>query len=145
MNPTPNETPWYSKGLCFGCTQCGNCCSGAPGYVWVTLDEIKEIEDYLKKQSISLGPYLRRSKGQFSLVEKSNGDCLFLQRLENGKAICQIHPVKPSQCRKWPFWNTILKTKNDWEKQTTDCPGMNKGKLYSFEEIEKVRLEEKDG
>ncbi len=145
MNPTPNEDPWYSEGLCFNCTQCGNCCSGSPGYVWVTLDEIKEIEGYLKKQSISLGPYLRRSKGQFSLIEKSSGDCIFLQRLDSGKALCQIHPAKPSQCGKWPFWNTILKTENDWEKQATDCPGMNKGKLYSFEEIEKIRLEEKDG
>ena len=28
--------PWYRDGLRFECTRCGACCTGAPGYVWVT-------------------------------------------------------------------------------------------------------------
>ena len=31
---------WYSGGLRFECTQCGDCCSGAEGYVWVNQEEI---------------------------------------------------------------------------------------------------------
>ena len=34
---------WYRDGLQFECTQCGNCCTGDPGYVWVTPEEIKAI------------------------------------------------------------------------------------------------------
>ena len=28
------------RGLRFECTQCGDCCTGAPGYVWVNKAEI---------------------------------------------------------------------------------------------------------
>ena len=31
---------WYSKGLRFECSQCGDCCTGAEGYVWVNQAEI---------------------------------------------------------------------------------------------------------
>ena len=32
--------PWYADGLQFSCTRCGHCCTGTPGYVWVTEREI---------------------------------------------------------------------------------------------------------
>ena len=35
--------PWYADGLRFECTQCGDCCSGEPGYVWVDEDEIESM------------------------------------------------------------------------------------------------------
>ena len=39
--------PWYKQGLKFQCTGCGDCCSGAPGYVWVTKAEIAVLADAL--------------------------------------------------------------------------------------------------
>ena len=39
--------PWFQNRLRFQCTQCGNCCTGDPGYVWVTPDELRNIADYL--------------------------------------------------------------------------------------------------
>ncbi|MFG0335929.1 MAG: YkgJ family cysteine cluster protein, partial [Maioricimonas sp. JB049] len=50
--PTANSTgdaPWYRDGLQFSCTQCGNCCTGSPGYVWVTEEEIAAIAAHLDK------------------------------------------------------------------------------------------------
>ncbi len=38
-----DESPWYADGLRFRCTACGQCCTGEPGHVWVTKDEIKRI------------------------------------------------------------------------------------------------------
>ena len=38
-----SETPWYADGLKFRCTQCGDCCTGAPGFVWVNQEEIEAI------------------------------------------------------------------------------------------------------
>ena len=32
--------PWYAEGLRFKCTECGQCCTGAPGYVWVNEEEV---------------------------------------------------------------------------------------------------------
>ena len=35
--------PWYQDGLCFECTQCGNCCTGPPGAVWFTKEEAVDM------------------------------------------------------------------------------------------------------
>ena len=37
------DEPWYKDGLKFKCTQCGDCCTGAPGYVWVNQAEVEGI------------------------------------------------------------------------------------------------------
>ena len=38
-----SATPWYRAGLKFECTGCGDCCTGAPGFVWVTQVEIQQM------------------------------------------------------------------------------------------------------
>ena len=38
-----SKKPWYADGLQFECTQCGDCCTGAPGYVWVNKSEIEAL------------------------------------------------------------------------------------------------------
>ncbi len=38
---------WYQTGLRFECIRCGECCSGEPGYVWVTKEEIRRISEFL--------------------------------------------------------------------------------------------------
>ena len=35
--------PWYQQGLKFHCLGCGDCCTGEPGYVWVTKAEIAAL------------------------------------------------------------------------------------------------------
>ena len=37
------QQPWYAGGLRFTCTGCGDCCTGAPGYVWVNQQEIDAL------------------------------------------------------------------------------------------------------
>ena len=39
---------WYADGLHFSCQQCGGCCTGEPGYVWVSRDELGLIAEFLK-------------------------------------------------------------------------------------------------
>ena len=90
---------WYRDGLRFTCTQCGNCCSGDPGYVWVTKEEIRQISKFLGRTDGELDKkQLRRVRLGFSLTEKEDGDCIFLKRT-GGKTLCAIHPVRPPQCR----------------------------------------------
>ena len=43
MELSMNEKPWFEKGLRFECTGCGDCCTGAPGFVWVNRDEIADL------------------------------------------------------------------------------------------------------
>ncbi|MBI1825214.1 MAG: YkgJ family cysteine cluster protein [Planctomycetes bacterium] len=131
---------WYSQGLKFTCTQCGNCCTGEPGYVWVTRDEVKRISEFLGRNDGWLDPaQIRRVGLSHSLTERPNGDCTFLAR-ENGKAICTIYPVRPKQCRTWPFWDELLESRDAWnDTHKRICPGMNTGKHHEFVQIETVR------
>ncbi|MFQ5807662.1 MAG: YkgJ family cysteine cluster protein, partial [Phycisphaerae bacterium] len=43
LSQSTPERPWYADGLVFTCVRCGNCCSGAPGYVWVSPNGIRAI------------------------------------------------------------------------------------------------------
>lgn len=135
---------WYKGGLQFSCTECGNCCTGPPGYVWVCDTEITLISQYLGRSDNRLAPeQLRRIGARYSLTERPNGDCVFLQHLPNGQRICQVYPVRPLQCRTWPFWNSNLQSERTWQEAGRMCPGIDHGQLHSFEEIEQTRTKQK--
>ena len=134
---------WYRDGLKFTCTQCGNCCSGPPGYVWVTKEEIAGISKFLGRTDGWLDKsQLRRVTLRYSLTEKKGGDCIFLKR-EGAKRMCSIYPVRPLQCRTWPFWNSNLSSSTAWESAAESCPGMNQGTTHDFVQIETRRTQKK--
>lgn len=134
-----SKEKWYQAGLAFECMQCGNCCSGPPGYVWVTKREIKTIarflgraDDWLPKSQV------RRVRFRYSLTERPGGDCVFLKR-DGNQVTCSIYPVRPLQCRTWPFWTDNLRSSEAWNRSTRICPGINRGKHYPFATIEEIR------
>lgn len=130
---------WYQTGLSFTCSQCGNCCSGAPGYVWATKEEVVGISKFLGRSDGRLGKeHLRRVGLRYSLTEKPNGDCVFLKRA-HGKSTCSIYPVRPLQCRTWPFWTENLRSQDAWNHAHVICPGMNTGTHHDFVQIETTR------
>jgi Fe-S-cluster containining protein len=122
------KQPWYGQGLRFECTRCGNCCSGAPGYVWVTLDECRLIAQALR---LALEEFLRRHVRRvgtrLSLLEKRGGDCEFLVRTPDGPTTCAIHAARPVQCRTWPFWPSNVESEQAWQAAARECPGINRG------------------
>lgn len=137
-----SDQKWYMGGLRFSCTQCGNCCTGAPGYVWVSREEIRRIAEFLDKDEQWLGKdHLRRVGFKYSLTERANGDCIFLSSDGKGGRGCSIYSVRPLQCRTWPFWSRNLKSPAHWRLAGENCPGMNNGKEYDFEQIEQIRLQ----
>ena len=139
------RSPWYVGGLYFECMQCGECCSGpSEGYIWVSRPEIQIIADFLKITPGQLRQEcLRRVGLRTTVIEKPNTkDCVFL-RTSNGQKKCSIYPVRPSQCRSWPFWSSNLASPDAWNKAAQKCGGINRGRHYSFEEIEKIKSEKK--
>jgi hypothetical protein len=124
--------PWYREGLRFRCTRCGNCCTGAPGYVWVNEEEIAAIAAH-RGESVDevTGLYVRKVRRKLSLREKPNGDCIFYAAGQG----CMIYPVRPRQCRTWPFWESNVATPADWQAACERCPGAGQGELISAEEI----------
>ena len=136
-----NTTAWYAAGLHFACQACGGCCSGpAEGYIWITKPEIEFIAEFLK---LTVGQvrrdYLKRVGLRTTIIEnQATKDCIFLQN-SAGRRECKVYCVRPNQCRTWPFWNENLANPGAWNKAAQKCPGINRGRLYSFEEIEQIR------
>ena len=140
--PEIDPSVWYADGLRFACTQCGNCCTGAPGYVWLTLDDMQRMAEYLRLSFDDFTrTYVRRVGERFALTEKFNYDCTFLVKDGKGKAGCKIYPVRPVQCRTWPFWTDNLKSPSAWERASGNCPGMRDKNAphYPLDHIETCR------
>ena len=124
--------PWYQDGLRFTCTRCGHCCTGEPGYVWVNDEEVAAIARFRGEEPAELAArHTRIGPRGPTLREKGNGDCVFFDR----QAGCTIYPVRPRQCRTWPFWESHVKTPADWDRLREACPGAGQGELISAEEI----------
>ena len=124
--------PWYEAGLQFECTQCGNCCTGEPGYVWLDDDEIAAIAAEVDLPvSEFLAVYTKKLPRGISLREKANADCIFYDRARG----CTIYAIRPRQCRTWPFWESNLTSRKSWETMKRGCPGAGQGELFSVEEI----------
>lgn len=135
------DPPWYHEGLQFECTQCGGCCSGEPGYVWVDPGEIEQLARHLDLSIDEFeSRYVRKVGAHKSLTELPNGDCVFLHPETRG---CTVYEARPIQCRTWPFWDSNLKNRRAWRETCEICPGSGKGRLYSFDEIE-IRRREKE-
>lgn len=134
------KQPWYQDGLQFECAGCGGCCTGAPGFVWVTPTDITRISKLLGMSEPDFESQFTRTVAgvRTSLKEHLNGDCYFFDPITRH---CQIYDVRPAQCRTWPFWSSVLESRKTWRQTAQRCPGCNQGKLYSIEEIEKRRTE----
>ena len=136
--------PWYSPGLTFKCTQCGNCCSGPSGYVWFTDEEAERMAAFL---GVTLEAfyerYTRDVAGRASLdeIKRKRGqyDCVFLRRDDDGKALCSIYSVRPTQCRTWPFWPENLRSRRAWDEAARTCPGMARTD-GDFVPVERIRI-----
>src|SRR4051812_1614524 len=118
-----DQKPWYDAGLTFTCTQCGNCCTGGPGDVWISEVEIKRLAEHLRlPRKTVLERYCRKIGNKISLKESRSPaglyDCVFLKEIPvetkdktkvvQTRRICEIYPVRPLQCRTFPFWDGIL-------------------------------------
>jgi uncharacterized protein len=129
-----DNSPWYQGGLRFTCTQCGDCCTGAPGFVWVSDDDVRRIAEF---REISLGEmqidHVRYVAGRTSLREFANGDCTFF---DSATRKCTIYPVRPAQCQTWPFWKSNLESESEWKRVQSVCPGAGCGDLIPSEQIQ---------
>ena len=132
----PKRAPWYKDGLSFTCTQCGNCCTGEPGVVWVTEEELAQMAE-VRGQSIEdvRRDHTRKIDNRVSLVERENGDCTFFDAQTRH---CTVYHARPAQCRTWPFWNSNLENREAWKATQSSCPGAGQGQFFPLEEIERL-------
>lgn len=138
-SPADRAKPWYSKGLRFSCTACGNCCRnhGDYSYVYLATPDILAISAHLGLTPRSfVDEYCVVEDGWVTLRMDAPA-CAFLQ--EDNR--CAIYPVRPKQCATWPFWEENLE-RATWEGPVKECcPGIGSGPLTPAEEVERIARE----
>lgn len=130
------ENSLLKTGFHFSCTGCAGCCSGFEGYVWVTIEEVEKIAHYLNQTVENFSKrYLKKVGNRLSLKEGFFPDynCVFLDEKK-----CSIYPVRPLQCKTYPFWPQLLENAALWEEEKRRCEGIGQGPFYGPEEIEKI-------
>lgn len=123
-------TYFFDSGIRFSCQKCGTCCTGEPGTIYVSSQEIQQIADFLHLSvqdliNQALYPYTN----SYSIKERLEGSCFFYDRG------CSIYPVRPAQCRSFPFWTKTLRSAYAWKQAARACPGIGNGRLYTRDEI----------
>jgi Fe-S-cluster containining protein len=122
-------------GLRFSCTQCGQCCTGSPGYVWLSAQDLDALcvrfglaqNDFIRRYCVVVDTGEGRA---VSLQEKAGYDCIFL---ENGR--CSVYEFRPIQCKTYPFWEEIIANEKSWHEEARYCPGVGNGPMIAPEEI----------
>lgn len=117
-----------SGSLQFTCIQgCTQCCQ-QKGWVYLTEDDLLRAARF-----VSLTPaeferrYVVRTRHRLRLRKPKNAQCHFL--LAGG---CSIHPVKPVQCRLFPYWPELVEDRNAWNETARYCPGIGQGPLIQI-------------
>jgi uncharacterized protein len=136
------KNPWYAAGLHFKCLDCGQCCSGPDsGYIWANQKEIELIAEFLKMSVEDFRKrYTKNIMMRTTLIENpQNKDCIFLEKVGDQKR-CLIYQVRPFHCRSWPFWSSNLASSDAWNQVAQSCPGINRGKFFSYEQIQSTKV-----
>ena len=64
--------------------------------------------------------YIRKVGERYSLREiEPSYDCVFLKDKR-----CSIYDVRPTQCRTFPFWPSLMRNREEWEKAAKNCEGI---------------------
>ena len=107
---------------------CTNCCT-QKGFVYLTEADLARMAKFLKMRPADFERrHVYRTKTLLRLRMPRHTQCHFLR--EDG---CSIHPVKPTQCRAFPFWPELVDDKREWRKTAAYCPGIGKGQLVQIE------------
>lgn len=126
---------FYKDGLRFTCQRCSFCCGHSPGFVYLSRGDLDRLCAFFK---ISKGAFVREycrwadyyyGTQVLALLEQKNHDCILWK---NG---CSAYSARPLQCSTYPFWTWMLNDRNTWDECAKECPGMNKGRLWTLDEI----------
>lgn len=122
---------FFDGGIRFGCTQCGECCTGAHGTMFVNDGEADRLARHLGlDRAVFLKRFAYPIEGGHSLREEKNGDCVFFK-----EGRCSVYEVRPTQCRTYPFWAENLRSERAWAATCRECPGIGEGRLYEKDEL----------
>ena len=105
------------------CADCnGKCCKGDSGHVWINDYDVGKIGEFLELNKVDfILRFVNRVNNRLVLKERygsSGYACIFFDEKENK---CSVYPVRPEQCRSFPFWEFF---KTHQEEVVKECPGI---------------------
>jgi len=119
-----SKAPWFAAGVPFTCVpDCGKCCDQPGGVVFLRKTDAARIAKHLEMPvDLWLARDCTRSaNGRYVLKSREeDGICIYL----NADKTCQIHTVKPDQCRAFPWWRENMESTRAWRKTVDLCPGL---------------------
>jgi Fe-S-cluster containining protein len=133
--------PFYRRArLRFACTGCGACCTGGAGHeVETSAAEQEAIRGFLNlSRAWFRRRYLTRDRRGIRLGR--DGRCPFL----GDDNRCRIYPVRPTQCRTYPWWPELISERSDWDEEARRCEGMNRGAIVPLARIERMLARERE-
>lgn len=116
------KLPWFKDGLEFKCTGCGKCCTGSPGYVFLSPRDLSHLAQHVQLEEEEFKRrYTRIVDGQRCLLDTPKTDhCIFLK--DNR---CSVYEARPVQCKTFPWWLHTLQSPEAWDEAAKDCEGIN--------------------
>ncbi|AEM39433.1 protein of unknown function UPF0153 [Pyrolobus fumarii 1A] len=113
----------------FKCVRCDFCCGTGPNVSLTAFDIVRiakflgigwrdVLKSYVKVIIADIVPF-------FSLRDKGNGECVFMERKPSGETLCVIYPARPMRCRLYPVIIESLKPERFYLDLM--CPGVDKG------------------
>jgi uncharacterized protein len=120
--------------LDFKCTGCGDCCKGG-GDVFFTDEDLNAIEEFYEIKDSQKAKFRKKFiqyKENGLYVHSSEIDCFFLK--DNR---CEIYSLRPLQCRSYPFWPSVYRSKDSLRTLQKNCAGAMKGtgKIFSRDSV----------
>lgn len=114
--------------LRFSCKPgCINCCD-QKGFVYLTEQDLKNAAEFVGMTAKAFeAKYVFRTRHLLRLRKPAKSQCHFLST-----GGCSIHPVKPTQCRTFPFWPELVKSRAEWTRTGGYCPGIGHGGLIQI-------------
>ncbi len=101
------KAPGYT--VTHNCKKCGDCCR-VDGYVFLGRGEEKRIMEYL---AVCKKEFRKRFTDRFFLFGRvlkldAEGCCFLVE------SRCVIYEVRPMQCRSFPYWPGVMRSKKTW-------------------------------
>ncbi len=111
----------------FQCRRSGRCCQVRGGVAWVSEEEQVAIAEfkqvtYEEFHATHVRELPDPATGQIrqALRDRADGACCLL----DGANECSVYEARPTQCRDFPFWDSVTGDPHGFERARAVCPGI---------------------
>ena len=117
MTLVQNRTQILEK---FQCQGTGNCCI-APGYVYVTNNDIDNMANILNVSKKTFMDYFVITKNGYLLIASPTHRSRCFLSADNQ---CTVYEGRPLACQTYPNWDVIWATDETLLKEASHCKGL---------------------